>query len=249
MFTSTVTSSICEWPLESQRIRLLAPGALPSTTSWVGEVASVSITAGLLDKILVTGDCRFITTDFPTNTCSACPSDCAPACALASTIPMAASSIAFSPNAMCLIFFGTGSSSLEFLDRTLCSLNDFHHVNRCGRRWFGAALDPWRGYHRRRRFASHNQLVESCRAQFGDTLLIDAASQNELNIPLRTSQLQLLRVLRCQQQSHHIHGLRFSLWIGFDRLSCSQHLNVLQNRLGHGHVGAGGSERHQQVDV
>src|SRR3954471_13405008 len=79
MFTSTVTSSICECPLESHKIRLLTPGAFPSTTTWVGEVASVSITSGLLERILETCDCMLITTDLPTNTCNAWPSDWAAA--------------------------------------------------------------------------------------------------------------------------------------------------------------------------
>src|SRR6185437_7723832 len=79
MFTSTVTSRIWECPSESQMIRLLTPGAFPSTTTCLGDVASVSITAGLLESILETGVCRLITTDLPTNTCKAWPSDWAAA--------------------------------------------------------------------------------------------------------------------------------------------------------------------------
>src|ERR1051325_6565879 len=105
MFTSTVTSSICEWPVESQRIKLLDPAAFPSTTTWVGEVARVSITVGLLDRMRVTGDWRLITTDFPTKTCKACPSDCATVgIADISTIPRANIRRLYCPNAKVLIF-------------------------------------------------------------------------------------------------------------------------------------------------
>ena len=44
-----------------------------------GEVARVSITPGLLESIRETGVCILITTDLPTNTCKAWPSDCAEA--------------------------------------------------------------------------------------------------------------------------------------------------------------------------
>src|SRR6266849_10914612 len=77
---STITSSICERPVWSHRIRLLVPAALPSTTTSVGEVARVSITAGLLDRTRVMGVCTLTTTDFPTRMWSACPSDGAGTC-------------------------------------------------------------------------------------------------------------------------------------------------------------------------
>src|SRR6266481_7241269 len=106
ILTSTVTSSIWECPDESHKIRLLAPADLPSTTIWVGDVAKVSITAGLLDNILVTGACKLITTDFPTNTCNACPSDCAAAGMVGSsnTTPRAAIESLSCPSAKFLIF-------------------------------------------------------------------------------------------------------------------------------------------------
>src|SRR6266481_1728097 len=108
-------------------IRLLAPADLPSTTIWVGDVAKVSITAGLLDNILVTGACKLITTDFPTNTCNACPSDCAAAGMVGSsnTTPRAAIENLSCPSAKFLIFEVGESSSLEFLHRTLCTLDHF----------------------------------------------------------------------------------------------------------------------------
>ena len=77
---STITSSICERPVSSHRIRLLVPAALPSTTTSVREVARVSITAGLLDRTRVIGVCTLTTTDLPTRMWSACPSEGAGTC-------------------------------------------------------------------------------------------------------------------------------------------------------------------------
>src|SRR6476660_4797619 len=77
---STITSSICERPVSSHRIRLLVPAARPSTTTSVREVARVSITAGLLDRTRVIGVCTLTTTDLPTRMWSACPSEGAGAC-------------------------------------------------------------------------------------------------------------------------------------------------------------------------
>src|SRR5713101_4530680 len=71
---SVTTSNTCERPLESHRIRLLAPAALPSITTCVGEVASVSTAAGLLESTRVSGVCTLMTIDFPTNTCTVSPS-------------------------------------------------------------------------------------------------------------------------------------------------------------------------------
>src|SRR6185312_8567803 len=77
---STITSSICERPVSSHRIRLLVPAARPSTTTSVREVARVSITAGLLDRTRVIGVCTLTTTDLPTRMWSACPSEGAGTC-------------------------------------------------------------------------------------------------------------------------------------------------------------------------
>ena len=77
---STITSSICERPVSSHRIRLLVPAARPSTTTSVREVARVSITAGLLDRTRVIGVWTLTTTDLPTRMCSACPSEGAGIC-------------------------------------------------------------------------------------------------------------------------------------------------------------------------
>src|SRR6266536_4443451 len=120
-FTSTVTSSICECPVASHKIRLLDPAALPSTTTCVGDVASVSMIAGLLDRIRVTGDCRLMTTDFPTNTCNACPSEWAHAGVPASKSAMPNARINFvgCPNAKGLIVWRYQILALEFLNRTL----------------------------------------------------------------------------------------------------------------------------------
>src|SRR6266480_22879 len=117
-FTSTVTSSICECPVASHKIRLLDPAALPSTTTCVGDVASVSMIAGLLDRIRVTGDCRLMTTDFPTNTCKACPSDWAAAgIAVGNTkITRARAKFLTCPNARVLIVLRYRILTLEFLN-------------------------------------------------------------------------------------------------------------------------------------
>src|SRR6266568_8939586 len=132
MFTSTVTSSICECPVASQRIKLLAPADLPSTTIWVGEVAKVSITAGLLDSIRVTGDCRLITTDFPTKTCNACPSAWAAARTGDSktAMPRMSNEVLSCPNAKVLIVLRYEILALEFLNSTRSPLDYFHHINR-----------------------------------------------------------------------------------------------------------------------
>src|SRR5438105_5793983 len=72
--TSVTTSNTCERPLESHRIRLLAPAALPSITTCVGEVAMVSTAAGLLESTRFSGVCTLMTIDFPTNTWTVSPS-------------------------------------------------------------------------------------------------------------------------------------------------------------------------------
>src|SRR5713226_7001524 len=164
MFTSTVTSSICECPVASHRIRLLDPAALPSTTICTGEVARVSMTAGLLDKILVTGDCRLMTTDFPTKTCNACPSAWAAAGTRASNtaIPRMSNEVLSCPNAKVLIVLRYKILALEFLNSTLRALDYFHQINwRC---WCGLArtvLNSGRRNHRRPRHARRDKLVHS----------------------------------------------------------------------------------------
>src|SRR5207244_10691961 len=164
-FTSTVTSSICECPVASHRIRLLTPADLPSTTIWVGEVAKVSITAGLLDRIRVTGDCRLITTDFPTKTCNACPSAWAAAGTRESktAMPRMSNEVLSCPNAKVLIVLRYRILALEFLNSTLCALDHFHQINRrCGgslaRR---TVLHPRRRKHRWRGPAPRHQTVQS----------------------------------------------------------------------------------------
>src|SRR6266851_2354914 len=167
MFTSTVTSSICEWPVASHRIRLLDPGVLPSTTICVGEVARVSMTAGLLDKIRVTGDCRFITTDFPTKTCNACPSAWAAAGTRVSNAatPRISNEVLSCSNAKVLIVLRYRILALEFLNSTLRALDHFHQINRrCRCSLARTMLDPGRRNHRRRP-ARRDQFVQSCRAQ------------------------------------------------------------------------------------
>src|SRR5216683_7486086 len=130
MFTSTVTSSICECPVASHKIRLLDPAVLPSTTICVGEVARVSITAGLLDKIRMTGDCRFITTDLPTKTCNACPSAWAAAGTRATNtaMPRMSKEVLSCPNAKVLIVLRYKILALEFLNRTRSPLDHFHQI-------------------------------------------------------------------------------------------------------------------------
>src|SRR5216684_7918490 len=149
-FTSTVTSSICECPVASHRIRLLDPAALPSTTICTGEVARVSMTAGLLDKILVTGDCRLMTTDFPTKTCNACPSAWAAAGTRASNtaMPRMSNEVLSCPNAKVLIVLRYEILALEFLNSTRSPLDHFHHINRRRRRGLARSmLDPgWRDH-------------------------------------------------------------------------------------------------------
>src|SRR6266567_7174295 len=156
MFTSTVTSSICECPVASHRIRLLDPAVLPSTTICVGEVARVSMTAGLLDKIRVTDDCRFITTDLPTKTCNACPSAWAEAGTRATNTatPRMNNEVLRCPNAKVLIVLRYRILALEFLNSTLRALNHFHQINRrCRRSLVWAMLNPGSRNHRCRRLA------------------------------------------------------------------------------------------------
>src|SRR6266851_1496866 len=232
-FTSTVTSSICECPVASHRIRLLVPAALPSTTICTGEVARVSMTAGLLDKILVTGDCRLMTTDFPTKTCNACPSAWAAAGTRASNtaMPRVSNEVLSCPNAKVLIVLRYKILALEFLNRTRSPLDHFHQINRrcrCGLAW--AVLDAGSSHHRRW-FAPWNQFLQPSRAHFRG-LLVCSAAQHELDVSLAARQLQFLGILGRKQQCDYAHLLRLALWIRLDRLSCSQHFHVLQHCLG-----------------
>src|SRR6476469_6951955 len=77
---SETTSSTCERPFASQRIKLLAPGALPSTTISVGDAAMVSTTVGLLESTRVNGFCTLMRIDLPTSTCTVSPSAGATGC-------------------------------------------------------------------------------------------------------------------------------------------------------------------------
>src|SRR5690349_7338677 len=116
------------------------------------------MTAGLLDRILVTGDCRLITTDFPTKMCNACPSPWAAAGIRASNtaVPRISNEILSLPNAKVLIALRYKILALEFLNRTRRPLDHFHQINRRCRRGLARTMLDAGSSHHRCRFAPGN---------------------------------------------------------------------------------------------
>src|SRR6516225_3127696 len=110
-------------------------------------------------------------------------------------------------------------SFLEFLHRTLCSLNYFNFVHQIYRwRWLafaGRMLDSRCSWDR---LASRDQFIPTRWRRLRNLLLIRPAAQNKLDVALRAGKLQLLGVVESKEQRYHINLLRLALWIGFYRL-------------------------------
>src|SRR5882724_9647137 len=131
-----------------------------------------------------------MTTDFPTNTCKAWPSDWAAAgiCASGSANPKTRTRPLICPNVRFLIVLRYPILTLEFLNRTLRPLDHFHQKNRCLWRSLVNMLNPWSGDDGRRPLA-HKQLIQTCGTHFR-AFLVRSTSQNKLDVSLRAGQLE-----------------------------------------------------------
>src|SRR5579875_325048 len=243
-FRSTVTSSMCDWPLSSHRIRLLVPAAFASTTTWLGVVASASITAGLLTSTRFRRVDILTTTDFPTRIWRGCASGAGGA-GVSCPRPLAPPATSAKLRTMPAIFgipqflipLATTLYSppmLEFHNTSLFALNHLEDVNiRRFRRRPRLAMNRMNAARRSRRgLNTRDQFAQPDR--FGiELVLINAVAHHKLNASLRAGKKQLFGVLRRQKECHHIHSLRLALRIRFDLLSGGKHFHILENRLCH----------------
>src|SRR6266852_4432480 len=194
---STITSSICDRPVSSHRIRLLVPAARPSTTTSVREVARVSITVGLLDRTRVIGACAAAGTgatpcagltagaSVAAGSCCAAPFRAAGNNANRTTRPaiFAALELFIScPHRFCPPLRGPASDrmspSSKFLLGPLTALNYFQSVDRLD---LGYPLGGFLALDRRMRGSSIRRQLFQARGAKIDAFLINAAAQHKLN--------------------------------------------------------------------
>src|SRR5262245_59205872 len=95
------------------------------------------------------------------------------------------------PNAFALMFEVETPSLSEFLGRPLWPLAHFHQINRILGSRFPAMLDSRCRYDRGRRLSAHDQLIQASCSQFR-SLGVGSAFENELDVALSASKLQLL---------------------------------------------------------